>query len=512
MQRLVLDQPELTGRAIVLYEKHPRYGELVKACSAEAVAHGVRPGTPLAEAQTLQTCAEKKPGFSEKVGFLTYFACHDALRDREALTKLAEWCERFSPIVGLDQTDEPDCLLMDISGLAQLFGGEEALACTVAKAFHERGFQVRIAVADTIGAARAVARFVICHDQRPHKVIPPGDKKALDRLPVAALRLPIRTMSQLKRLGIDTIGQLRQLPRTSLAARFKDDLIAGLDRIAGDAQECIASHKPAAELAAHWLFEHATTRRNAIDYVLEQLLHQLSRALIEQDQGVLQLECRLVCKNLQPLVIRVGLFQPTISPQHLLILLKMQLERLVLPDAVEEIHIAAASTVPREQRQNDLFITSSRDDPSKLALLVERLSGRLGRDRVVRSQLQEESQVELAYRCVPLTGEQTPGNRHGPISSQTALGPMLRPLRILDPPEPVDVIGIALDGPPAMFCYRRKQHRVARHFGPERIETGWWRGPSSCRDYYRVETETGNRMWLFRRLQDKNWFLHGEFA
>jgi len=441
-----------------------------------------------------------------------YFAPHDAHSDREALTKLAEWSERFSPIVGLDQTDEPDCLLMDISGLAKLFGGEETMACKVAKAFCERGFQVHIAVADTIGAARAVARFVIRHDHRPHKAVPPGDKETLDRLPVAALRLSTRTMEKLSRLGIDTIGQLRQLPRTSLAARFKDDLIEGLDRIVGDAQECIVSQKPAAELAAHWLFEHATTHRSAIDYVLEQLLHQLSRRLIEQAQGVLQLECRLVCKDHQPLVIKVGLFQPTVSPQHLLILLKMQLERLVLPDAVEEISIDAVSTASREQRQNDLFVSSSRDDPSKLALLVERLSGRLGRDRVARAQLQAESQVELAYRCVPLTGEQTPGDRHGPISPQAALGPMLRPLRIFDPPEPVDVVGIALDGPPAMFCYRRKQHRVARHFGPERIETGWWRGPSSCRDYYRVETETGNRMWLFRRLQDKKWFLQGEFA
>jgi len=489
----------------VLYEKHQRYGQLVKACSAKALAHGIRPGMPLAEASL---CASNQVESASQ----PYFAPHDAHSDREALTKLAEWCERFSPVVGLDQTDEPDCLLMDISGLAKLFGGEEALACTVAKAFHSRGFEVRIAVADTIGAARAIARFVIGHNDRPYKIVPPGDQKTLDTVPVAALRLPVRTMGQLKRLGIDTIGQLRQLPRTSLATRFKDDLIEALDRIVGDTQEVIVSHKRLPELAARWLFEHPTTHRGAIDHVLEQLLQQLSQRLIEQGQGVLQLECRLACKSHQPLIINVGLFQPTVSPQHLLGLIDMQLERLILPDAIEEIHVVAMSTAPREQRQNDLFASGERDDQSKLASLVERLSSRLGRDRVARARLEAESQVELAYRRVPLTGDQKPNGRHSPTSIHSTAGPMLRPLRIFDPPVPVDVIGIASDGPPAMFHYRRKQYRVARHFGPERIETGWWRGPSSRRDYYRIETEAGNRMWLYRRLQDKKWFLHGEFV
>jgi len=512
----------------VLYEKHPRYGQLAKACSAEAVTHGVRPSMPLAEAQTcLHALFNGKPKATANSSHsrlrlavkrehrkpaAVHFALHDAHSDREALTKLAEWCERFSPVVGLDQTDEPDCLLMDMSGLAKLFGGEEALVCTVAKAFHGCGFKVRIAVADTIGAARAVACFVIRHDRQPYKIVPPGNRNTLDTVPVAALRLPTRTMGQLQRLGISTIGQLRKLPRTSLAARFKGDLIDGLDRIVGDAQEVIVSHKRVPELAARWLFEHPTTHNGAIDYVLEQLLQQLSQRLIEQGQGVLQLECRFVCKNHRPLVINVGLFQPTVSSQHLLGLIEMQLERFILPDAVEKIHVVATSTTPREQRQSNLFASGSRDDQSKLALLVERLSSRLGRDRVARAQLQEESQVELAYGRVPLTGEQTPSGRQAPASIHPILGPMLRPLRILDPPEAVDVIGIALDGPPAMFRYRRKQYRVARHFGPERIETGWWRGPSSRRDYYRVETEAGNRMWLFRRLQDKKWFLHGEFA
>jgi protein ImuB len=89
---------------------------------------------------------------------------------------------------------------------------------------------------------------------------------------------------------------------------------------------------------------------------------------------------------------------------------------------------------------------------------------------------------------------------------------MMRPLWVFDPPQLIDVVALAIAGPPAMFHYQRRRYRVTGSCGPERIETGWWRGPSSRRDYYRVETESGQRFWLFRDLQDQRWFLHGEFA
>jgi protein ImuB len=55
-------------------------------------------------------------------------------------------------------------------------------------------------------------------------------------------------------------------------------------------------------------------------------------------------------------------------------------------------------------------------------------------------------------------------------------------------------------------------HRIVQAYGPERIETAWWRGPTVRRDYYVVETDSGERFWLFRRLRDGSWFLHGMFA
>jgi protein ImuB len=73
--------------------------------------------------------------------------------------------------------------------------------------------------------------------------------------------------------------------------------------------------------------------------------------------------------------------------------------------------------------------------------------------------------------------------------------------------------------PPVRFRIGEQLHEVAKAHGPERIETAWWRGPTVRRDYYVVETKTGARYWIFRRLRGASggrpgseWFLHGTFA
>jgi protein ImuB len=500
VQRLIVAQPELNGRAVVLHQRDARRGELVRACSAAACQLGIQPGMPLAEAAALGRPAESRAVESAEP---PHFAPHDPHRDRQALIDLALRCGSFSPLVGLNESDPPDGLNLDITGVTKLFGGEAVLAQRVRGFFEQRGYRVQIAIADTSGAAGAVARWSAV------QIVPPGDRTQLADLPVAALGLPAGIEQQMQHLGLRRIGQLQALPRGSLGARLGKDLLARLDRLTGATAEALVACRPQPDLAVQQSFEHALSDRETIERVLQQLLEQLSGKLIARGHGVLQLDCCLVCQNGVTRTIRVGFFQPAVDPQHLAALARLQLERLDLPDGVRQIRVAAVSTAPRDRRQGGLFADVSAGDPAQLAQLVERLSNRLGRERVVRPQLQADAQAERAYRCVPLTGERQP--RAEPAAPDRLWSPMFRPLKLLDPPRSIDVIGIALDGPPAVFFDRRQTHRIARSFGPERIETGWWRGPSCRRDYYRVETDSGHRFWLFRRLQDQRWFLHGEF-
>jgi protein ImuB len=82
---------------------------------------------------------------------------------------------------------------------------------------------------------------------------------------------------------------------------------------------------------------------------------------------------------------------------------------------------------------------------------------------------------------------------------------------LLDSPRALAVSALFPEGPPVQFRDRTGPHIVAVCEGPERIETGWWRGPHVQRDYYRVTDQAGRCFWIFRRRGDRQWFLHGWF-
>ena len=94
-----------------------------------------------------------------------------------------------------------------------------------------------------------------------------------------------------------------------------------------------------------------------------------------------------------------------------------------------------------------------------------------------------------------------------------------RPIRLFEPPQPVEAFWLLPDDPPFRFIWRRRRHRVTCADGPERIAEEWWRpeGSDAIRDYYQVEDEEGRRFWLFRAgfpgaERPPRWFIHGVFA
>ena len=88
----------------------------------------------------------------------------------------------------------------------------------------------------------------------------------------------------------------------------------------------------------------------------------------------------------------------------------------------------------------------------------------------------------------------------------------VRPVRLLPRPVPLRVLALVPDGPPTWLALAGREYVVAHAEGPERIETAWWRGPDVRRDYFRVTTTDGRRLWVFRARTDGRWYLHGVFA
>jgi protein ImuB len=477
-------------------------------------------------------------------------------------------CRRFSPIVGMEPTDD-ESILLDITGLAHLFGGEAALAEAIVSDFSQLGLAARVAVADTIGAAWAAARYQKREggrekgeggnpkseirnpktpnsqiskspDPSPFVIIPPGEVPAfLASLPLDALRLPDETVRLLGELGLTRIGELEGLPREELSSRFGPALLRRLDQAFGRLGEPLPACPSEPQFAARWSAEWPTARRETISAVVEQLIGRVAAMLQESGLGALRLECRLALEidNRQSAIgnqqLSVGLFRPTAAAKHLFELVRLQLEQLRISAPVTDIYAAATLTAPLEpRRQATLFDQSMRHTPCAgsahgvcgiqsdglhFAALVERLGSRLGRQSVLGVRLRPETQPELSWHYDPLVGVKRRRkvlrtlrvrNRHAERADYNVPP---RPLRLLLRPLPLAATSIAPDGPPLGFRHGSQEHKIAHAWGPERIETGWWRGRPVGRDYFRVETAAGRRFWLFRRLRDGKWFLHGMF-
>jgi protein ImuB len=417
---------------------------------------------------------------------------------------------------------------LDLSNLEHLWGSEARLAQQVEKFFTRRGYRVRLAVADTLGAAWALAHFkgesASADGQRAGASSP--SPPAIPSLPVEALRIAADTAATLRQLGVEAIGQVMALPREELASRFGDELLRRVDQLTGAAREVIVPHRPPAAFEISRALEEPTADRAALAHVLEELAGKLSRQLAARDQGAVLLVCLLRCvgSNTAPgntVPLRIGLLQPSANARQLMELIDLHLETVRLADEVDRVELRVAVAGRLGERQGQLFADRWPSDPHQIAVLVNRLSSRLGYEQVLRAELRSSPVPERAVRWLPTTrckvGERGRGGDGKKSSSRSSTrlpfspSPCL-PLLLHPAPQPLEVVCIAPDGPPQFVWIEKRREQIVHCAGPERIETLWWRGPSVRRDYYRVAVESGSHLWIFRRLADRRWFLHGAFT
>ncbi len=502
IQRLAAKQALLRGQPLVLHAAHARGGVRVVAASEAARRLGVQVAMPLAEATALakrQTRGGQKSLVVQEA---------DPLADRQALVQLAQWCQRYSPLVGLEEAAAPESLFFDVTGLAPLFGSEQALAERAAGELAARHLSVRIAIADTLGAAWAVAHYSF-RATAPQIVTAGEQAAALAPLPLAALRLPKEVLEPLARLGIEQIDELLALPRGSLQSRFGAELLLRLDQALGAAGEVFTAVYPPPQFSAAWTLEYATERREMINFALEHLIARVAAQLSEAGRGATQLRCRFGGERELVATLEVGLFRPSALPRHLWELVRMQLERTILRQPIAQIEVQAVRSARLAARQQELFATEQgRTDAQQLALLVDRLAGRLGSQAVLQVHLRPEAQPERAWRAEPLIDRSADARRS---SAPQWLLPLQRPLWLLPRPLPLEEVVLAETGPPRAFRVGDTRHETARYWGPERIENGWWRRRTACRDYYRLETTCGQWLWIYQHLNRHRWFCHGEF-
>ena len=563
----------------------------------------------------------------------------DPEADRILLAAIADWCDRYTPLVGLDP---PDGVILDITGCAHLFGGETAFCADIVQRLGQQGLAARAAIADTVGCAWAVARHADFFHPPPkgrgkqtsYAIVPPGGaREALLPLRLAALRIAPDIEAALGQAGLKCIADVIDRPRAPLAARFGTDFIRRIDQAVGRDDEPITPRLPVPPYVAERRFAEPILLEADVLRTTEHLAQELARMLERRGEGARRLQVALFRTDGKVHRSEVGTGAPLRDPARMRTLFaerlaavgeacdpgfgfdvvrlsalatercdpvqtglaapdhaaelshlvdrlgaRFGLRRVTSPVAqdshIPEFAVAAVAAhcdrprpfVPVNERVKE-FATSAhsrgRGNPDFAKLhgrsMGQRLGPRVrGDERVERSRpssvsfTRSDAGIQTLPNCTDVygvkAGSPRPRGRAGgetrpssvsftgtcagmsgggdsftssPAEIQADLLCPPRPIRLFGRPEPIEAIAEVPDGPPVRFRWRRVLHQVAHAEGPERIAMEWWRdqnGRALTRDYFRVESREGVRVWLYREglygreLMEPRWFLHGLFA
>jgi protein ImuB len=474
----------------------------------DAAAHlGLEIGLPLANARAI--CPH-----------LQVFDADD-VADARALNIIADWCDRFTPLVALDS---PHGLFLDITGCAHLFGGEAALMQIICEALTRQGFAVSAGIAGTSICARTMTRY------SSGQIIRDGEEAdAVWPLPVFALGAEDAITRGLRRAGLKTIGDVASRARHEITARFGAGFTTLLEQALGQGDAPISPRKPLPDYIVEKRFPEPIATEGVIAVTLSRLAQTLVTAMDHQGKGARRLEASFFRTDGAVRTIVVDTGQPVTKPNVMDRLFRERLDALNDPldpgFGFDLIRLSTSRTEIVVQQQRDL--DANVHDNDELAALIDRIAARIGGRRVV-VYLPQDTHIPERAVLAASAQHHLAAAMHAAWSARVEGEPPLRPLRLFEKPEPIKVpFATVPDGPPHHFTWRRAHHAVVRVEGPERIAMEWWKhnGQPLTRDYFRVEDEAGLRFWIYRdglygselvteegKPAPSNWFVHGLFA
>ncbi len=585
----------------------------IAAMNDAAARLGLTVGTALADARARHPALEVAPS--------------DPAADQGLLEAIADWCDRYTPLAGIDA---PAGVMLDVTGCTHLFGGEAALARDIVTRLAAQGLRARVGIADTPSCAWAVARYGVWADmpvirgepkgrsltsklagadspsplprgersraqrageggrtstdgfEPPHPtpsvstsprrgeveeatsagsmysgrapasrndedrhvvIVPPGAmREALAPLPLAALRLDPETVAALADVGLNRIADVLDLPRATLAARFDASFLRRLDQALGREDEPITPKRPAPSYMAEQHFAEPIARERDVLGTIARLSIRLGYAMEARGEGARLIELALFRTDGKVHRLAVGAGAPVHEANRIS---RLFADRLAgLGEACDPgfgydlVRLSAPVTERCAPVQTSLAADhGAADHAGELGHLVDRLGARFGLRRVTRLVPQDTHIPEFAVAAVPahahlacaasrlrgaaeVQAKAVPERDATEPATQDTLAPA-RPARLFARPERIEAIAEVPDGPPVRFRWRRVLHEVTAAEGPERIALEWWRdaaGSALTRDYFRIETRAGMRVWLYREglygreTDAPRWFLHGLFG
>jgi protein ImuB len=482
---LTIRRPELAQLTFVVGT--PDHGRLViTATNSLAENQGITAGMVVADAKALIPELE--------------VINHMPGKELKLLKAIGEWCIRYAPIIAVQ---EPDGLILDVSGCTHLWGGEKDYLQEIINRLKNKGYDVSAAMADTAGTAWGIARY-----GKIRPIIEPGAQlQALADLPPDALRLEPVILAKLHKLGLRTVGSFINMQRSALRRRFGKGLLSRLDQALGLELEPIQplqAPEPYVErLPCLEPIRTATGIAIAIQKLLEATCSRLQQEGLGLRTGILKCY-RVDGKMIQ---IQIGTHQASHHAGHLFKLFELKIA-FIAPGLGIELFILEVPKVDEVSLlQEALWTATPNLETHALTELLDRLAGKVGADKIHRYLPVAHYWPERAIKLATSIQEK-------PAMPWRSDKP--RPVQVLASPERIQVTAPIPDYPPMLFIYKGKTHYIRKADGPERIEREWWLDKGEHRDYYYVEDENGQRYWLFRSghyaEQQSQWFIHGFFA
>ncbi len=480
-------QPGLSNMPLILAS--PDHGRMVvTAVNAQAKKQGVGIGMVVADARAIIPVLQVLDDLPE-------------LPDK-LLKGIAEWCIRYTPAVAIDLTS--DSLILDVTGCAHLWGGEKQYLTDIVKRLKNFGYDVRAAMADTIGAAWAIARF-----GQDSPIVESGEQTAaLLSLPAAALRIEIEIVQLLEKLGLRQIRDFISMPRPALRRRFGNQLLLRIGQALGYEEEVIIPVQRVEPYQERLPCLEPIVTATGIEIALKRLLDALCHRLQQEGKGlrVALLKCYRVDGKMEK--IEIGTNRPSSNSNHLFKLFEIKIDSIEPALGIELFILEALNVEELSPVQEKLWNNTGGLDDINLSELLDRLGGKIGANNIHRYVPDEHYWPERSFKPASSIDEklQTEWKVDSP-----------RPLNMLSKPHPIEVTAPIPDYPPMVFRYKGRLHKIIKADGPERIEPEWWLQEGQHRDYYRVEDEEGYRYWLFRSghydvAKSYQWFIHGFFA
>ncbi len=482
-----LADPHLHGMPFVLYTvSHGRM--VVTAANALAMKNGITTDMVLADARAIIPDLQVREDNQE-------------LRSR-ILKRLAMWCIRFTPVSSVDL---PDGIVLDVTGCAHLWGGEQRYLQAILEKLSNRGYDVTAGMADTPGVAWAVARYGIQNNKTA--LVPEGQCiDAILNLPAEALRLEPEAVERLHKLGLHQIKQFIFMPRQSLRRRFGVQFLKRLDLVLGREEDVLTPVIPVEPYQASLPCLEPIVTNGGIEIALDQLLNTLCLRLRQEQKGLRHAVFKAYRVDGEIEQIEIGTSRPSHHVEHLFKLFRLKISSIEPALGIELFKLEASKVEEHLPSQENLWTVKSGLEDHRVSELIDRVQIKCGVQPIRYLPAEHywpERSIEIASGLHEQPSTEWRKDR-------------LRPVLLLAPPEKIDVTAPIPDYPPMLFQYKGKLHRIIRADGPERIEQEWWLQQGQHRDYYRVEDQDGKRYWLFRlgHYHDKTfqWFIHGYFA